>query len=136
MRRFVFESRGGADSRSHWDGAGAGVVELSSGADWLRYHERGNFTPNGGKAIAIHNRYLWERRADRLGLSHERRAEPVFLFELQADPEIGDWRTVQPHLCGRDTYRAHLGLCADGFTLEWRIQGSKKDEYLNYRYQF
>ncbi len=106
----------------------------------LTFLESGRFRPEGAaESIAFHNVFRWTPQADTIVLSHERRGidAAVWLFDLvTADHEQGcDLISREAHLCGNDRYQARLTFMAQGFDLEWTIQGPRKDEHLHYRYR-
>lgn len=141
---FSYTSQPGARSQTGWHGEGRGqvVVEIIS-ADELHFVEQGTFQLQGGQAIEMHNRFIWQKRADAIALSHGRRGERVFLFELIPLAE-GLWSSAQDHVCINDLYSGELSENGDsangngendrGFALNWHITGPKKDEHLFYRY--
>ncbi|GAB2784801.1 hypothetical protein GCM10027040_08640 [Halomonas shantousis] len=108
----------------------------------IRFHESGQFHVTSappGKApggIPFRNVYRWEMQEERIGLYHERRgpAHAVWLFDLVADPLGEGLCSEHAHLCAADEYSARIDFTEDGFRLEWRIQGPRKNETLFYRY--
>ncbi len=103
----------------------------------LRFHEEGHFALAGQqREVAFRNVYRWELEEDRLRLFHERRGREaaVWLFDLVEATDGSALVAAEPHLCGADRYTARLELTADGFALDWRIQGPRKDEAIAYRY--
>ena len=146
---FSYSSQPGARSQTGWHGEGHGqvVVEIISD-DELHFIEQGRFQLQGGQSIDMHNRFIWQKRAGAIALSHGRRGERVFLFELIPVAE-GLWRSAQDHVCINDLYSGELSENSDsangdsansdsakhsGFSLNWHITGPKKDEHLFYCY--
>lgn len=137
IRRLDFSSRSGAGSRCAWSGRGDGGVRVEPCDDGLRFFERGHFLLEGqARPVPFTNVYRWEWRGERLRLHHERRGADhgVWLFDLVAGDEADTLVSDDAHLCGDDRYSARLGLTHDGFTLDWRILGPRKDEVIAYRY--
>jgi len=101
----------------------------------LHYIETGTFTLDGQQPVDMYNTYIWSKSAQGIRLSHGRRGEPVFLFELTVAEADGLWRSVEAHVCIDDLYSGELQESAEGFTLQWTITGPKKDEHLLYHYR-
>lgn len=131
---FSYISSPGPASQTGWQGSGQGRVTVErQGSDELHFAEVGEFTLASGQTVVMHNRFIWQKRPSGLALSHGRRGEPVFLFELVPLTE-GVWRSVQDHVCIHDLYSGELTEKSGGFTLVWHIRGPKKDEQLFYHY--
>lgn len=132
---FFYSSQPGPRSQTGWAGSGNGRVTLEwHGEDELHFIEQGEFCAAGGVPVAMFNRFIWQRAEQGIRLSHGRRGEPVFLFELQPQSD-GLWRSVADHVCIDDLYSGQLRRLAQGFELIWWIKGPKKDECLTYWYQ-
>lgn len=105
----------------------------------VRFFENGHFRLDAADArpVAFSNIFSWELGSDYAALSHERRGDGVWLFDLIAAPESysADLISREAHLCVADRYSARLTFVDAGFDLEWTISGPKKDEYLHYRYR-
>ncbi|WP_168013594.1 DUF6314 family protein [Halomonas salinarum] len=137
IRRLEFSSRSGDASQCAWSGEGHGTVSVSEDGNVLRFHEQGYFALSGQpKPIAFRNVYRWEVQEERVRLFHERRgqAAAVWLFDLIASSDGNGLVAAEAHLCGEDRYTANLAMTPEGFTLDWRIQGPRKDESIAYRY--
>ncbi len=131
---FSYTSRPGPDSLSGWQGEGQGQVTCERiGDDELHFIEQGQFSLQGGMTVDMQNRYIWQKTTSGIRLSHGRRGEPVFLFEL-LPAAANQWQSAQDHLCINDLYSGELVENSKGFTLQWRITGPKKDEHLFYQY--
>ena len=131
---FFYSAQPGPRSQTGWRGRGNGQVTLEwQGEDELHFIEQGEFCADGGVSVAMFNRFIWQRTEQGIRLSHGRRGERVFLFELQPQAD-GYWRSVADHLCINDLYSGQLRPLEQGFELIWRINGPKKDECLIYRY--
>lgn len=138
IHRVDFFSYPGAGSHSGWSGQGHGSVQVESQGDIVRFFEQGHFQPAGScQQVAFTNVYRWEFAVDRLRLFHERRGtdHAVWLFDLGLDEASGDLLSLDAHLCGADRYLARLTPLIDGFDLQWRITGPRKDETLLYQYR-
>jgi len=131
---FTYESRPGPRSLTGWQGEGHGRVQVDKAiAGELHFIEQGHFQLSGGQNIEMHNRFIWRKTTAGIVLSHGRRGEPVFLFELIPTAD-GLWKSAQDHVCINDLYSGELRESANGFELTWHIDGPKKDEHLFYRY--
>ncbi|MGB8711894.1 MAG: DUF6314 family protein, partial [Onishia taeanensis] len=124
-----------------WSGEGYGSVTVSEDDQvrcfHVRFHEEGHFALAGqSREVAFRNVYRWELEEDRLRLFHERRGREaaVWLFDLIEAEDGSGLVAAAPHLCGEDRYTARLAVNSDGFALDWRIQGPRKDESIAYRY--
>ncbi|MAK90485.1 MAG: hypothetical protein CMI13_04510 [Oleibacter sp.] len=133
---FSYRSSPGPASKTGWFGGGEGKVEVRVISDSeLHYIETGTFTLDGQQPVDMYNTYIWSKSAQGIRLSHGRRGEPVFLFELTVAEADGLWRSVEAHVCIDDLYSGELQESAEGFTLQWTITGPKKDEHLLYHYR-
>jgi len=141
ITRLKFSSRSGTASQCDWSGEGSGSVTVSEDnqarCSHVRFHEEGHFALAGqSQELAFRNVYRWELEEDRLRLFHERRGREaaVWLFDLVEAQDGNGLVAAEAHLCGEDRYTARLEINADGFTLDWRIQGPRKDESIAYHY--
>lgn len=122
-----FRARGQAER------LGEGVVSVErQGAQALLFVERGEWS-DGKQRLSFTNRSRWTLGGSGLRLEHLRRAEPVFLLELES-LGIDHFLAKQPHLCGQDRYHAELKRSPAGIQLSWRIRGPSKDDELHYLY--
>lgn len=130
---FTYESRPGEQSKTDWHGHGEGRVIPEQQQDTIHFVEQGWFQLAHGARVDTVNRFIWQRSAHGMHLSHGRRGEPVYLFELlpQAD---GTWRSEQQHVCIEDHYWGTLRMTEAGFEFVWYIRGPKKEENLIYHY--
>ncbi|MHB0777405.1 DUF6314 family protein [Halomonas sp. WWR20] len=144
IRALQFESRSGEGSHCAWSGKGHGEVEVVRSGNQLRFYESGRFfidpsmsqQPCASSGVPFRNVYRWELGEQRIGLYHERRGEThaVWLFDLVPDLDGEGLHSEKAHRCAADEYSARLGLVEEGFWLEWRIHGPRKNETLRYRY--
>ncbi|WP_430461447.1 DUF6314 family protein [Thalassolituus sp. LLYu03] len=131
---FSYVSAPGPRSQTGWHGEGRGRVSVEIiSDDELHFVEQGTFQLQGGQSIDMHNRFIWQKRAGAIALSHGRRGERVFLFELVPTTEK-NWSSAQDHVCINDLYSGDLSENDTGFSLTWHITGPKKDEHLFYQY--
>lgn len=133
ITEFSFTASNGAGSGTDWHGHGRGQVEVSRCGELLLFDETAQFTRSDGQSLPMRNRYRWGRLEDRVRLEHQRREEPVLLFELEPVTAHG-LRQVAPHLCGRDRYTADMLLHGSEIELIWTIAGPHKEERLHYHY--
>jgi hypothetical protein len=139
VRELQFEARPLSATNSGWSGTGDGTVEVEK-ADPLTsiFHERGTWTPEGGRQMPFRNVFRWTAAPDggSIRLEHLRfgAGSPVFLFDLVpvADSVL---ESDEPHACSDDRYSARLVLVADTIRLNWTITGPKKAESLAYLYR-
>jgi hypothetical protein len=52
---------------------------------------------------------------------------------MAADAD-GIWREISPHPCRDDCYRASLRVENGQIFVNWRVQGPKRDEFIDYVY--
>ena len=133
MTEFSFTATNGPGSATDWRGHGRGTVAVEQVDQALLFRESALFTSSDGHKVELQNRYRWSRLPQSLQLAHLRRGEPVLLFELEPVTEHG-FRSVQPHLCGADTYSAELLLHKTQLEMIWHIRGPRKNEQLHYHY--
>lgn len=133
VSEFSFNASNGPGSATDWRGHGRGRIEVERGEWQLLFRECALFTSSDGHKIEMQNAYRWTLLPESLRLEHLRRGEPLLLFELQPVTEHG-FRSVQPHLCGDDTYSAELLLGKSELELIWQIHGPRKNERLHYHY--
>ncbi|XGA81315.1 DUF6314 family protein [Halomonas sp. CH40] len=125
-----------------WEGVGKGEVKVSAAQEnSLVFHESGNWQPNHKSAehpsaFAFTNTFRWTAIGHQLRLEHLRFGvdKPVLLFDMAPD-EAGQWREVDPHLCGQDVYAASLTIKGNQIRVAWSIQGPRKQESIVYSYQ-
>ncbi|OLO05433.1 hypothetical protein BTW07_04615 [Salinicola socius] len=139
LSRFAFSARSGQASETGWNGQGEGTIEVAREGCSIKLFESGIFTLDGqNRGVPMRNVYRWDIHADRIALSHERRgvADAVSLFDLVIDGSDDDTLVnVEAHQCAADAYSARLAVQPEGFDLEWRIIGPRKDERLLYHYR-
>jgi hypothetical protein len=122
-----------------WNGVGTGSVIVGAPADSvLIFTESGSWQPTGGRPLRFSNVFRWSRiNADLIRLEHLRFGadQPVYLFDLSSEMG-GEWISVSPHLCEQDCYAAKLWLQERGLWLRWTITGPKKQECIEYFYEW
>jgi hypothetical protein len=106
-----------------WQGSGT-VHVLLENQNTILFHEKGTWET---KEIAFTNKLRFKLYPDRISLEHLRFGEntPISLVDLMPEKDHS-LRTLTPHLCGEDCYRAKLFLNEDGIRLAWDIKGPKK----------
>ncbi|WP_162619599.1 DUF6314 family protein [Salinicola peritrichatus] len=137
VERFLFTAHAGPGSRTGWQGRGEGRLAVQCHDSTIRFHESGSFTLAGqAQSVPMRNVYRWECRADRISLFHERRGPDaaVHLFDLIAEGEE-TLINATVHQCAADAYSGKIVLRPDGFDLQWRILGPRKDERILYHYR-
>jgi hypothetical protein len=112
VRELWFEARPLSATNSGWNGIGNGIVETQQ-ADplTLTFHERGTWTPEGGRQMPFRNVFRWTAAPDggSIRLEHLRfgAESPVFLFDLVPIVE-GVLEASEPHVCNEDRYSARM----------------------------
>ncbi|MGJ8513162.1 DUF6314 family protein [Carnimonas bestiolae] len=142
ISQLEFSARTLSGSRTGWDGHGSGRVTVHSTLEEerrvVRLEEQGEFALQEQPPVPFTNRYRLTWYSDFIRLHHERRGQDnaVWLFDLIEDPSDSE-RLISrhPHPCGDDTYAARLVLTQPGFTLCWKIEGPRKNEFLEYHYR-
>ena len=146
LNRFSFKVNADNDSVTGWRGEGQGLIKLrvstydmktdepGSGAI-IETIERGDYYVTADRKVSMHNQYLWQFEGDYIRLTHLRFGwdKPVFLFDIIENGQ-GELVTRQSHQCAADNYDASFVLHADSLVMQWRIQGPKKCEVLDYIY--
>jgi len=145
LNRFSFKVNTDNESATGWQGEGQGLIkrrgsvtnestELESGAI-VETIERGEYHVSTTRKVPMHNQYLWQFEGDHIRLTHLRFGwdKPVFLFDI-IENEQGQLVTRQSHQCAADNYDASFVLQPDSLEMQWRIQGPKKREVLDYIY--
>ncbi|MFT5809198.1 MAG: hypothetical protein ACI9LG_003529 [Moritella dasanensis] len=142
---FSFKVNSDNESVTGWQGEGQGLIkrrgsvtdesvepELGSIVETI---ERGDYHVSADRKVPMHNQYLWQFQGDHIRLTHLRFGwdKPVFLFDIIENKQ-GQLVTRQSHQCAADNYDASFVLHADSLDMQWRIQGPKKHEVLDYIY--
>ena len=140
VQRLTFHAK--SQLPTGWNGTGRGEVRVEPVGDaGLLFHERGTYTPDGGKPMAFTNTFRWTAGADvddrqLVRLEHLRFGAdaPVFLFNLiPLTEEL--WESARPHQCGEDCYAARLRLAGDVVRADWTVSGPRKKEHIAYAYE-
>lgn len=123
-----------------YHGKGSGEVNvMGEGGDILIFQEKGTLVNKEGQEFSFSNVFRWtlDRKAGLITLEHLRRGwnHPVFLFDL-APRSAHSLASVDSHLCGGDTYLGELIIEHEGLRLHWRAIGPKKNEELDYLYNY
>lgn len=146
LNRFSFKVNTNNDSVTGWQGEGQGLIKRRSSVNALKTDlpefgaiietiERGDYYLSKDRKVPMHNQYLWQFEGDHIRLTHLRFGwdKPVFLFDI-IDNGQGELVIRQSHQCAADNYDASLVLHPDSLVMQWRIQGPKKHEVLDYIY--
>ncbi len=145
LNKFSFKVNTDNESVTGWQGEGQGLIkrrgslvnqtaEPEAGAI-VETIERGDYHVSATRKVPMHNQYLWQFQGDHIRLTHLRFGwdKPVFLFDI-IENEQGQLVTRQSHQCAADNYDASFVLHPDSLAMQWRIQGPKKQEVLDYIY--
>jgi hypothetical protein len=125
-------------AQTGWNGAGSGTVVVQAFGDQvLTFTEAGVWRPEGGSDIRFRNVFRWTLAGSVVRLEHLRfgAENPVYLFDLEAAGER-EWRSASPHLCRKDCYAAHLVVHDDHILVRWFVDGPRKQELIEYRYNW
>ncbi len=145
LNRFSFKVNADNESVMGWQGEGQGLIKRRSSGEAapskpesgaiVETIERGDYYVSADRKVPMHNQYLWQFEGDYIRLTHLRFGwdKPVFLFDI-IENDQGELVTRQSHQCAADNYDASFVLCADSLVMQWRIQGPKKREVLDYIY--
>ena len=133
IQHFYYRSSPGPLSVMGWEGEGRGSVRVDAQKHGCLFYESGRFYPARGTIVDMVNCFEWECGDDHIRLSHRRRGEAVYLFDLVPEAD-GIWRSATPHHCGDDIYRGVLTLETEQISLQWRVIGPRKDEHFHYIY--
>ena len=104
----------------------------------ILFHERGTWTPEGGRQTTFSNLFRWTADPDGrfIRLEHLRFGpdHPVYFFDLVPVAE-GVLESSEPHVCREDLYAARMDFDQQTVRLRWTITGPKKAEDISYTYQ-
>lgn len=133
---FHYVSEPGVSSVMGWEGEGRGKVVVEAvDKDRVLFHESGHFYPKGGNRIDMFNCFEWRVTDRGFCLSHRRRGDAVYLFDVLPDADSERWYSEQPHVCGDDIYQGNLTVVGESIKLSWRVTGPRKDEHFHYQYR-
>lgn len=125
-------------TKSHGsEGKRKGSVQASKNGNVIVFQEQGIWTSNAGQTHNYSNAFRWtlERSRGLISLEHLRfgKSHPVFLFHL-LPTKSQVFESVDPHLCGEDTYFGKLQVRELYLQLSFRTIGPHKNEKLEYIY--
>lgn len=113
------------------------VISTRSSSHVLIFSEKGSWQDKQGLDVNFTNVFRWTLDLDAkiISLEHLRYGSlhPVFLLHLTPSG-MQSLSSVDPHLCGEDTYFGQIHFDNHGFQLTWRVMGPKKNEELDYYY--
>lgn len=145
LNKFSFKVNTDNESIAGWQGEGQGLIKRRGSvtdesvepelAAIVETIERGDYHVSADRKVLMHNQYLWQFQGDHIRLTHLRFGwdKPVFLFDIIENAQ-GQLITRQSHQCAADNYDASFILQPDSLEMQWRIQGPKKREVLDYIY--
>lgn len=124
-----------ASSRSRtsnlWTRKGTGAVDSTLEDNVLIFKEHGEWRSDDGVKMNYRNiyRWTWHWREEMLSLEHLRHGEkhPVFLFYLTPS-ENNTLESLNPHLCGDDTYFGWMQYNPLFLQMQIRTIGPVKNE--------
>lgn len=112
----------------------AQVVIDKTCANTLIFNETGFWEDEHGAHVYFSNVLRWtlDVQALVISLEHLRRGPkaPVFLFYLTPSTKHS-LVSVNPYLCGEDTYCGQLHFDHQGLRLNWRVIGPKKNDEIH-----
>lgn len=134
----TFQAKTNSNGPGGWNAKGKGTVMLHKvDEDVLTFNEKGAWNGSQGTEVVFSNIFRWtlDRSAQIISLEHLRYGpdRPVFLFHLSPTGEH-TLSSVDPHLCGGDTYFGQIHFDQHVLHLNWRVIGSRKNEELDYCY--
>ncbi len=134
ISRIEFESKSIHDDID-WNVSGSGKVVVECPDDNLiTFSESGSWTADSGLSLNFSNRYRWHRTTSDtvIRLQHLRYGDlhPVELVELMLQSDLS-WKSLSPHICKNDAYRAEITLRENDVLIEWTISGPAKSELLS-----
>jgi len=131
VKRMSFQATSRSRTSNLWTRKGSGKVETSLEGNILTFNEQGEWTADDGFRMGYRNtyRWTWHWREEMLSLEHLRRGEkhPVFLFYLTAG-EDNLLESLNPHLCGDDTYFGWMQYSPLFLQMHIRTLGPSKNE--------
>jgi len=145
LNRFSFKVNADNESVTGWQGKGQGLIKRRASGETevsqpesgaiVETIERGYYYVSADRKVPMHNQYLWQFKGDYIRLTHLRFGwdKPVFLFDI-IENRYDELVTRQSHQCAADNYDASFVLSPDSLAMQWRIQGPKKREVLDYIY--
>ncbi len=134
ISRIEFESKSIHDDID-WNVSGNGKVVVECPDDNLiTFSESGSWTADSGLSLNFSNRYRWHRTTSDniIRLQHLRYGDlhPVELVELMLQSDLS-WKSLSPHICKNDAYRAEITIHENDVLIEWTITGPAKSELLS-----
>jgi hypothetical protein len=139
IKSFEFISSSKGKSQTGWNGKGYGTVSTNVVNNQIFFKENGFFKLDiSSQQTKVSNEYIWKQISpNKIKLSHARFGykNAVTLFNLI---KISDtiWQSEEAHVCVDDLYSAKLEITSNSIKLEWGIVGPKKDEAIEYFYDF
>jgi Family of unknown function (DUF6314) len=139
VHELAFEARSRAATYTGWNGSGRGAVQIEAvESGVILFHERGAWSPDGGRQSAFSNVFRWTADSDGrfIRLEHLRFGpeHPVYLFDL-VSVDNGILESSEPHVCREDLYAARMECDEQAVRLTWTINGPKKAENISYIYR-
>jgi len=113
------------------------VVVAQESETSLVSHEKGIWLLPQNQQVAFRNAFRWtlERGEGRVSLEHLHLGPnaPVFLISL-APTGINRFSSVDHHICKNDIYRAEIEWDQHSIRVNWRVNGPKKNEEMEFLY--
>lgn len=133
VKQLNFNAKTNSKAASEWNGKGE-VISTRNGSDVLIFNEKGTWAGKQGVDVSFSNVFRWtlDRDAQMISLEHLRYGSlnPVFLFHLTPSGNHS-LSSVDPHLCGEDTYFGQIHFDSHSIQFNWKVIGPKKNEELN-----
>jgi len=138
ITQLTFHAKTQSKEEKGWNGKGQGEVTIiKEDSNTLIFNERGVWQGKQGGELNFSNVFRWtlDRNVGVISLEHLRRGRerPVFLFHL-APSGKHSLSSVDPHLCGGDTYFGQIHFHHHHLRLNWRVIGPNKNEKIDYFY--
>lgn len=131
VKRMTLQASSRSRTSRLWIRKGSGKVDSTLKDNVLTFREQGEWAADDGFRMNYRNvyRWTWHWREEMLSLEHLRRGEkhPVFLFYLVAGEE-NFLESLNPHLCGDDTYFGWMQYNPLFLQMHIRTLGPSKNE--------
>lgn len=120
-----------AKADSQWQALGKGIVKLRKPDQLTLIWEEAGQWDSTLNNLEFSNTYRWTRiDHNEIRLEHLRYGEdqPVQLVNVHCQHD-DSWMSIEPHLCGQDSYQLDLKTEEKCLILNWQIKGPKKNQF-------
>ena len=126
-----------AKAENQWQAVGEGVVKINKPDQQTVIWEEAGQWDSTLNNLEFSNSYRWTLvDNNEIRLEHLRYGEnqPVQLVDIHYQKD-NSWTSIEPHLCGEDSYHLDLNVDENCLTLAWQIKGPKKNQFSTIRYR-